>query len=55
MYHGVTDHMFAALGREELDLIQRAYPQSQWLHEVEARYFEQEPTAVTTGVQRFCF
>ena len=47
--------MIDALGGDELDLIRRAYPEQQWLDEVEARYFERDPQAVTTGVQRFCF
>ena len=55
LYHGVQDHMVDALGGDELDLIRTAYPQEQWLDEVEARYFEQDPQAVTIGVQRFCF
>ena len=55
MYHGVQDHMVDALGGDELDLIRTAYPKDQWLDEVEARYFEQDPQAVTIGVQRFCF
>ncbi len=55
LYHGVQDHMIDSLGGDELDLIRNAYPEEQWLDEVEARFFESDPYAVTVGVQRFCF
>ena len=55
MSHGVQNHMVSALGQDELELIQEAYPVDQWMDEVEARYFSDSPGAVTTGVYRFCF
>ncbi|MCP4974053.1 MAG: hypothetical protein GY914_10350 [Prochlorococcus sp.] len=55
LHHGVQNHMVDALGGDELDLIRSAYPENEWLDEVEARYFADSPSVVTTGVQRFCF
>ena len=54
MSHRATQYMIDGLPQQQLDTIERFYPQDQWLDEVEARFLEQYPDHVADQLNTYC-
>jgi hypothetical protein len=50
-----TADLWNRLSKQHHEEIIEFYPEEQHLHEVEARFFEQNPQAVEGGLRQFCF